>query len=82
MFRMLGKNYLWWFGWEPRITITNFDLIKQVLPNKEHAFTNSELKLRFSTPIIGKGLVTTDGKEWALHHQIVSPVFHHEKFKV
>ncbi len=82
MFRMPGKSYLWWFGWEPRITITNLDLIKQVLPNKDHAFANSQLQLKFSTPIIGKGLVTTDGEEWALHRRIVSPAFHHDKLKV
>jgi cytochrome P450 len=79
---MLGKSYLWWFGWEPRITVTNLDLIKQVLPNKDHAFANSQLQLKFSTPIIGKGLVKTDGKQWALHRRIVSPAFHHEKLKV
>ncbi|CAK9209033.1 unnamed protein product [Sphagnum troendelagicum] len=76
-----GKTYLWWFGSEPRITITNLDLIKQVLPNKDHAFGTSQLQIRFSTAIIGKGLVTTDGEEWALRRQIVSPAFHHEKVK-
>jgi len=76
-----GKTYLWWFGSEPRITITNLDLIKQVLPNKDHAFGTSQLEIRFSAPIIGKGLVTTDGEEWALHRQVVSPAFHHEKLK-
>jgi cytochrome P450 len=75
---MPGKSYLWWFGWEPRITITNLDLIKQVLSNKDHAFANSQLQLKFLTPIIAKGLVTTDGEEWVLHRQIVSPAFHHE----
>jgi cytokinin trans-hydroxylase len=79
---MPGKTYLWWFGSEPRITITNLDLIKQVLPNKDHAFGTSQLEIRFSAPIIGKGLVTTDGEEWALHRQVVSPAFHHEKLKV
>jgi cytokinin trans-hydroxylase len=76
-----GKSYLWWFGWEPRITITDLDLIKQVLPNKDHAFTKSQMMLKFIMPVIGKGLVTTDGEEWALHRRIVNPAFHHEKLK-
>ncbi|KAH8939971.1 hypothetical protein BDL97_15G064500 [Sphagnum fallax] len=76
-----GKSYLWWFGWEPRITITDLNLIKQVLPNKEHAFTKSQMMLKFTMPVIGKGLVTTDGEEWALHRRIVNPAFHHEKLK-
>ncbi|KAH8940043.1 hypothetical protein BDL97_15G067200 [Sphagnum fallax] len=76
-----GKSYLWWFGWEPRITITDVNLIKQVLPNKDHAFTKSQMMLKYSMPVIGKGLVTTDGEEWALHRRIVNPAFHHEKLK-
>jgi cytochrome P450 len=33
-------------------------------------------------PVIGKGLVTTDGEESALHRQIVNLAFHHERLKV
>ncbi len=82
MFCMPGKSYLWWLGWEPTITITDLNLIKQVLPNKDHAFTKSQMMLKFMMPVIGKGLVTTDGEEWALHRRIVNPAFHHEKLKV
>jgi cytochrome P450 len=64
------------------MTITDLNLIKQVLPNKEHAFTKSQMMLKFTVPVIGKGLVTTDGEEWALHRRIVNPAFHHEKLKV
>ncbi|CAM6039494.1 unnamed protein product [Sphagnum compactum] len=80
-YQAYGKSYLWWFGWEPRITITDLNLIKQVLPNKDHAFTKSQMMLKFSMPVIGKGLVTTDGEEWALHRRIVNPAFHHDKLK-
>jgi cytokinin trans-hydroxylase len=79
---MLRKSYSWWFGLEPRITIINFDLIKQVLTNKEQLFTKSQLVVKSSMPIIGKGLVTIDGEEWAFYCQIVNPTFHHEKVKV
>ncbi|KAH8939641.1 hypothetical protein BDL97_15G045900 [Sphagnum fallax] len=76
-----GKSYLWWFGWEPRMTITDLDLIKQVLTNKDHVFTKSQIMVRSTKPVIGKGLVTTNGEEWALHRRIVNPAFHHENLK-
>jgi cytochrome P450 len=56
--------------------------MKQVLTNKEHLFTKSQLVAKSSKPIIAKGLVTTDGEEWAYYCQIVNPTFHHEKVKV
>jgi cytochrome P450 len=64
------------------ITIPDLDIIKQVLTNKDHLFTKFPLAVRSSKPVIGKGLVTTDGEEWALHRRIVNPAFHHEKLKV
>ncbi|CAK9215544.1 unnamed protein product [Sphagnum jensenii] len=59
----------------PRITIPDLDLIKQVLTNKDHLFTKSPLAVRSSKPVIGKGLVTTNGEELALHCRIVNPAF-------
>jgi cytochrome P450 len=41
------------------------------------------MMLKFTMPVIGKRLVTTDGEEWALHRRILSlAFFHHEKLKV
>jgi hypothetical protein len=64
------------------MTIPDLDLIKQVLTNKDHLFTKFPLAVRSSKQVIGKGLVITDGEEWALHCQIVNPTSHHEKLKV
>ncbi len=78
---MPGKSYLWWFGWEARITITDPDLIKEVL-TKIHVFEKSQMLTRFAREVVGKGVLTTDGEEWALHRRIVNPSFHQEKLKV
>ncbi len=78
---MPGKSYLWWFGWEARITITDPDLIKEVL-TKIHVFKKSQMLTRFAREVVGKGVLTTDGEEWALHRRIVNPSFHQEKLKV
>jgi len=76
-----GKSYLWWFGWEARITITDPDLIKEVL-TKIHVFEKSQMFTRFAREVVGKGVITTDGEEWALHRRIVNPSFHQEKLKM
>jgi PHYB activation tagged suppressor 1 len=80
-FFMPGKSYLWWFGSEARITITDLDLIKEVL-TKIHVFEKSQMLTRFARELFGKGVLTTDGEEWALHRRIVNPSFHQEKLKV
>jgi cytochrome P450 len=71
---------MWWFGWQATIRIANLDLIKQVLA--KDGFTLPQIQSKFLSELMGKGLITTEGKEWALHPQIVNPAFHQEKLKV
>jgi cytokinin trans-hydroxylase len=75
-----GKMHMSWFGWQPIIRIANLDLIKQVLAKDE--FIAPQIQAIFLNDLLGKGLITTEGEEWALHRQVVSPAFHQEKLKV
>ncbi len=72
--------HMWWFGWQATIRIANLDLIKQVLA--KDGFTMPQIQSKFLSELMGKGLITTEGEEWALHRQIVNPAFHQEKLKV
>ncbi|CAK9259837.1 unnamed protein product [Sphagnum jensenii] len=74
-----GKMHMWWLGWQATIRIANLDLIKQVLA--KDVFTMPQIQFKFLSELIGKGLVTTNGEEWALHRQIVNPAFHQGKLK-
>jgi cytochrome P450 len=71
---------MWWFGWQATIRIANLDLIKQVLA--KDVFTMPQIQSKFLSELMGKGLITTKGEEWALHRQIVNLAFHQEKLKV
>jgi hypothetical protein len=74
-----GKMHMWWSGWQATIRIANLDLIKQVLA--KDVFTMPQIQFQFASVLMGKGLITTEGEEWALHRQIVNPAFHQEKLK-
>ncbi|KAL4577850.1 hypothetical protein LXL04_013964 [Taraxacum kok-saghyz] len=73
-----GKNYITWFGWKPRVTIMDPDLIKDVFTK-----LNDFPKPR-SNPmarLIATGLVTYEGDQWAKHRKLINPAFHMEKLK-
>ncbi|KAH9530375.1 hypothetical protein CY35_U001800 [Sphagnum magellanicum] len=74
-----GTMHMWWFGWQATIRIASLDLIKQVLA--KDVFTTPQIQFQFLSELLGKGLITTEGEEWALHRQIVNPAFHQEKLK-
>ena len=77
-----GKQYLWWIGPEPMLTITDPEVIKEILLNKNGITTKSYRQLTALGILFGKGLVSTIGEEWSLHRRIVTPAFHHERIKV
>ena len=73
---------MWFLGPDTMLTITEPHILKELLLNKNGILTKGIEHLNKLTPVMGKGLVTTTGKEWALHRRIVSPAFHHDRIKV
>lgn len=72
---------MYWFGPQPRICVTDPEQTKQVLSNKFGFYIKPE-----PNPIIfalmGKGLVFSEGSDWARHRRVVNPAFAMDKLKV
>ncbi|KAI7751116.1 hypothetical protein M8C21_028710 [Ambrosia artemisiifolia] len=73
-----GRSYITWMGWNPRVTIMDPDLIKDIFM-KFNDFQKSK-----SNPfvlLIATGLVTLEGDQWEKHRKLINPAFHVEKLK-
>ncbi|KAK1410571.1 hypothetical protein QVD17_37108 [Tagetes erecta] len=72
-----GRSFITWFGWKPRVTTMEPEIIKDVL-TKLHDFQKTK-----SNPMIVKyldsGLVTYEGDQWAMRRKLLNPAFHVEK---
>jgi len=73
---------MWSYGPQTLLTVTDPQLLKQLLLNNNGIITKGSAQLKKLSPLLGKGLLTTVGEEWALHRRIVSPAFHHDRIKV
>lgn len=75
-----GANYLSWYGLLPRLIVTEPELIKEVLTNKDKAFPKPEMD-GFVKKLLGDGLVTTEGEKWAKQRKLANYAFHGDSLK-
>ncbi|KAG4960800.1 hypothetical protein GLYMA_13G277100v4 [Glycine max] len=74
-----GKNSFIWFGPKPRVTLTDPELIKDVL-NKISDFRKPEANPL--AKLLATGLVNYDGEKWNKHRRLINPAFSLEKLKI
>ncbi|CAH9134210.1 unnamed protein product [Cuscuta epithymum] len=79
--KQYGKRFIYWNGIEPRMCLTEIDLIKELLTKHNAVSGKSWLQQQGSKHFIGRGLLMANGNDW--HHQrhIVAPAFMGDKLK-
>ncbi|PKA60256.1 Cytochrome P450 734A1 [Apostasia shenzhenica] len=75
-----GRTFVYWVGQRPRLCISDPELVKQVLSNKFGFYPKVPAGPAFMS-LLGKGLVLTEGAEWARHKRVVGPAFTTDKLK-
>ncbi|KAJ3695272.1 hypothetical protein LUZ60_000649 [Juncus effusus] len=74
-----GKISITWIGPTPRVTITDPELVREVLSSKFGHFAKPNFSQLFK--LLAAGLVSYEGEKWAKHRRILNPAFHLEKLK-
>ncbi|KAJ8532425.1 hypothetical protein K7X08_012348 [Anisodus acutangulus] len=77
---LYGKNFLYWFGPQPRLAIADPNLIKQILLNTSGSFEKVKHN-PLSKLLFGDGLVGLEGHKWAIHRRIANQAFNMEIVK-
>lgn len=77
-----GKRFVFWNGVEPRLCLTETDLIKQLLSKYSTISGKSWLQQQGSKHFIGRGLLMANGQDWYHQRHIVAPAFMGDRLKV
>ncbi|MCO5598082.1 hypothetical protein L7F22_052173 [Adiantum nelumboides] len=75
-----GKPFLFWLGWNARLTLVDPELCKEVLSNKYNQYPKLRLPIQLQD-LFAEGLTTLEGEKWAQHRRIVNPAFFSDKLK-
>ncbi|VAI93429.1 unnamed protein product [Triticum turgidum subsp. durum] len=76
-----GKVALTWFGPEPRVVVSDPQLFREILSNKQGQFGKQRSILRIER-LLANGLTTHQGDKWVAHRRIINHAFHLDKLKV
>ncbi|CAO2825419.1 unnamed protein product [Amaranthus hypochondriacus] len=76
-----GKRFIYWNGFEPRMCLTDPDMIKELLTKYNPLSGKSWLQQQGSKNFIGSGLLMANGDAWYHQRHIVSPAFMSDKLK-
>lgn len=78
-----GKLFVYWYGSEPRLCLTDTGMIKEFLSSKyAHATGKSWLQRQGTKHFIGRGLLMANGARWSHQRHVVAPAFMPDKLKV
>ncbi|XP_075657749.1 cytochrome P450 CYP749A22-like isoform X1 [Castanea sativa] len=76
-----GKNFLQWDGPEAQMVLTEPELIKEILNNRDNAFPKPKTTISFVKKLLGDGLVKSEGEKWAKMRKLANSAFHGESLK-
>ncbi|KAH7651919.1 Secologanin synthase protein [Dioscorea alata] len=75
-----GKMSLTWAGPDPRVSLMDPRLVKEVLSNKFGHFM--KIKGNPLSKLLIQGLAHHEGQKWAIHRRIINPAFNLDKLKL
>ncbi|KAK1439104.1 hypothetical protein QVD17_04919 [Tagetes erecta] len=79
--KIYGKRFIYWNGTEPRLCLTETELIKELLVKHSTNSGKSWLQQQGSKHFIGRGLLMANGQDWYHQRHIVAPAFTNDKLK-
>ncbi|GAB2299975.1 hypothetical protein Dimus_034020 [Dionaea muscipula] len=76
-----GKRFIYWNGFEPRMCLTDTNMIKELLSKYSYSSGKSWLQQQGSKNFIGRGLLMANGDDWHRQRHLVTPAFIGDKLK-
>lgn len=79
--KLYGKRFIYWNGIEPRLCLTETELIKELLSKYSTISGRSWQQRQGSKHFIGRGLLMANGRDWYHQRHIVAPAFTGDNLK-
>ncbi|XP_061994531.1 cytochrome P450 CYP749A22-like isoform X1 [Rosa rugosa] len=78
--KIYGKNYLQWHGTRAELVVTEAELCKEILSNKDGFYLKPKFRA-YAKKIFGNGLPQLEGEKWAKSRKLANHAFHGQNLK-
>ncbi|KAF2298908.1 hypothetical protein GH714_029042 [Hevea brasiliensis] len=78
--KLYGKNFLCWYGPQAQLMVTEPELIKEVLSNRDGDYPKIQFDA-YMKKLLGNGTVTAQGENWVNLRKLSNHAFHAECLK-
>lgn len=75
-----GRNYLSWYGPKAHFVVSEPELVKEILINKDRSYPKGDIPAYFRL-LLGKGVTTSEGEKWTKHRKLSTYAFNAENLK-
>ncbi|KAF8701679.1 hypothetical protein HU200_033445 [Digitaria exilis] len=74
--KMYGKVFVYWYGSEPRVCVTDAGMVRELLSSRHaHVTGKSWMQRQGAKHFIGRGLIMANGATWSHQRHVVAPAF-------
>ncbi|KAJ6296584.1 hypothetical protein OIU78_022324, partial [Salix suchowensis] len=73
-------NFLQWYGPQAQLIITEPELVKHILSNKDRAYPKTKVSSEIKK-LLGDGIVLSEGEKWVKLRKLANHAFHGESVK-
>ncbi|XP_006348652.2 cytochrome P450 CYP749A22-like [Solanum tuberosum] len=78
--KLYGPNFLYWYGLQPELVVTEPELLKEILSNRNNNYPKMDLE-GFPKKLFGDGVASSKGEKWVKMRKLANHVFHGESLK-
>lgn len=79
--RTHGALSFYHFGPQFRLAVADADMVKGILVTNAQDFTLPRIIKELLEPVLGNGLVLSEGATWRQHRILIAPAFHHSRLR-
>ncbi|KAJ9564010.1 hypothetical protein OSB04_009170 [Centaurea solstitialis] len=80
IFFTAGRNFVNWHGSQAQLFVTDPELVKEILSNREGAYPKMEME-GYAKKLLGEALITNEGEKWEKVRKLANRTFHAESLK-